>query len=217
MITLHYYPSNASFAPHVLLRELGVPFELQLVDRAVAAHKTPAYLKLNPNGLIPVFVDDDLVLYETAAILLHLADSHPQAKLVPALGTAERALFYKWLFWLSNTMQALMTPYFYPDRYVEAGNADGARQVKAQAQKRLGDCLRQLDEHVAAHGGPWLHGANYSAADPLAFMLCRWTRGFVGSTPARDYPHLGPYMRRMLERPAVQKAVEVEKLQPPLI
>lgn len=217
MITLHYFPSNANFAPHVLLRELGVPFELQLVDRTQGAHKSPEYLKLNPNGLIPVLVDGDLVLYETAAILLHLADTHPQAGLAPALGSAERAHFYKWLFWLSNTVQATMITYFYPDRSVDAGNAAGAAQVKAHAQARLDGCLRQLDELLAGHGGPWLLGARYSAADPLAFMLCRWTRGFVGSAPARDYPHIGPYLERMLERPAVKRAIEVEKLQPPLV
>ncbi len=217
MITLHYFPSNASFAAHVLLRELGVPFELQLVDRTQGAHKAPAYLKLNPNGLIPVLVDGDLVLYETAAILLHLADTHPQAALAPALGSAERAHFYKWLFWLSNTVQATMITYFYPDRWVDEGNAAGAAQVKAHAQARLDGCLRQIDELLASHTGPWLLGSRYSAADPLAFMLCRWTRGFAGSKPARDYPHIGPYLQRMLQRPAVKQAIEVEKLPPPLV
>jgi glutathione S-transferase len=217
MITLHYFPSNASFAPHVLLRELGVPFELQLVDRTQGAHKAPAYLKLNPNGLIPVLVDGDLVMYETAAILLHLADTHLQAALAPALGSAERAHFYKWLFWLSNTMQATAITYFYPDRSVDEGNAAGAAQVKAHAQARLDAGLRQIDDLLASHGGPWLLGPGYSAADPLAFMLCRWTRGFAGSKPARDYPHIGPYLQRMLARPAVKQAIEFEKLPAPLV
>ena len=85
---LHYYPGNASFTPHVLLREIGAPFELKLVQRAEGAHKQPEYLKLNPNGLIPVLVDGELVLYETAAICMHLADAHPGAAL-PALGVVE--------------------------------------------------------------------------------------------------------------------------------
>ena len=50
MIRLHYFPGNASLIPHLLLEELGVPFELVLVDRTVQAHKSPAYLRLNPNG-----------------------------------------------------------------------------------------------------------------------------------------------------------------------
>lgn len=216
MITLHYFPSNASFAPHVLLREIGTPFQLQLADRTQAAHKSPEYLKLNPNGLIPVLVDGDLVLYETAAILLHLADAHPAAGLAPALGTAERAHYYKWMLWLSNTVQATLIHYYYPERMAAPGNTAAAAQVKAAAEAKLGDCLAQLDAELARHGGPWLLGAHYSAADPLAFMLCRWTRGFA-SRPARDYAHIGPYLQRMLARPAVQAAVAEEKLPPPLV
>jgi glutathione S-transferase len=94
MLQLHYYPGNASMAPHMLLEELGVPFELKLVDREQDAQHSPDYLKLNPNGTIPVLVDGDLVLYETAAICLHLVDTHPHAGLAPALGTPERAHFY---------------------------------------------------------------------------------------------------------------------------
>ena len=100
-ITLHYYPSNASVTPHILLHELGVPFALQLVDRRVQAHKSPEYLRLNPNGLIPTLVLRDAqgeqVLYETAAIVLQLVDLHPQAGLAPLPGTRERGEFYKWL------------------------------------------------------------------------------------------------------------------------
>ena len=92
MIQLHYFPGNASLIPHILLEELGLPFELQYVDRAKSAQKSPAYLKLNPNGQIPVLVDGDLVLYETAAICLHLADTHPAAKLAPPLETAAIAV-----------------------------------------------------------------------------------------------------------------------------
>jgi glutathione S-transferase len=217
MITLHYFPGNASFTPHVLLRELGLPFDLQLVERALGAHKSPEYLKLNPNGLIPVLVDGDLVLYETAAIVLHLADTHPQAALAPAPGTHERAHFYKWLMWLTNTMQAAMPLYFYSDRYVDTGNAAGALQVKAHAQARLDDCLRQIDAQLAGHGGPWFLGEAISALDPYAFMLCRWTRAFVGSHPARQYPHIGPYLQRMLARPAVQQAIAAEQLPQPWV
>jgi glutathione S-transferase len=216
MIRLHYYPSNASFAPHVLLHELGVPFERVLVDRTQGAHKAPDYLKLNPNGLIPVLEDGDLVLYEAAAIVMHLADRFPQARLAPAPGTPARAHYYKWLLWMSNTLQATLIHYFYPDRLVDAGNDEGARQVKAHAEARIGTLLQQLDDQLARHGGPWLLGADYSAADPFAFMLCRWTRGFA-SRPARDYPQLGPYLQRLLARPAVQRVCEIEQLPQPLV
>ena len=215
MIQLHYYPGNASMAPHMLLEELGVPFELRLVDRTVQAHKSAGYLRMNPNGLIPVMVDGDLILYETAAILLHLADTHPVAGLAPALGTTERAQFYKWLMWLTNTLQASLILYFYPERWVDEGNATGAAQVKAHAEAKVGGLLDQMDAHLASHGQKWFLGERFSVLDPLAFLLCRWTRGF--GRPARSLPHLGPYLQRMLGRPAVRRAFETEKLPSPFV
>ena len=215
MIQLHYFPSNASMAPHVVLEELGVPFGLKLVDRTVGAHKAPDYMKLNPNGLIPVLIDGKLVLYETAAILLHLADTHAQAALAPAVGSAERAQFYKWLAWMTNTLQASLIVYFYPERWVDEGNAGGAAQVKAHAEAKVGGLLDQMDAHLATHGKECFLGKDFSVVDPFAFMLCRWTRGFA--RPARSLPHLGPYLQRVLARPAVQRVLATEKLPLPYV
>jgi glutathione S-transferase len=214
-IQLHYFPGNASMTPHLVLEELGVPFELKLVDRAHNAHKSPEYLKLNPNGLIPVLVDGELVLYETAAIVLHLVDTHPQAGLAPAVGTAERAQFYKWLVWLSASLQSQMPIYFYTDRYVAPGNTAGAAEVKALTEQRIEGLIDQVDAQLASHGGPWLLGERFSALDPYAFMLCRWTRG--AKRPARTLPHVGPYLQRVLARPATQRVIATEKLSQPLV
>lgn len=215
MIQLYYHPGNASLTPHMLLEEIGEPFELVHVDRANAAHKTPEYLKLNPNGQIPVLVDGDFVLYETAAICLHLADTTPHPQLVPQLGTHERAHFYQWLVWCTNTLQAMLMHYFYGDRMVDEGDAAAAAQVKKRAEARVGPMLDQLNQQLASHGRPWLLGESFSAVDPYALMLCRWTRNFA--RPARSLPHLGPYLQRMLARPAVQRTFATEKLPPPLV
>ena len=215
MIELYYYPGNASLAVHIVLEELGVPFTLKLVDRTNAAHKSPEYLRLNPNGLIPVLVDGDLVLYETVAICLHLADTHREANLAPPLGTPERAHFYKWFIWCSNTLQAMLMHYFYGERLVDEGDESAAKQVKTHAEARIGGMLDQLDAQLASHGEQWLLGSTYTAVDPLAMLMCRWTRGFA--RPARSLPNLGPYLQRMLARPAVQRAFATEKLQPPLV
>jgi len=216
MRQLHYYPSTAAMAPHILLQEIGEPFELVLVDRTADVHKTPGYLQLNPNGLIPVLTDGELVLYETAAICLYLCDTCPQAGLAPVVGTVARAHFYKWMAWLTNTLQTTLIVYFYPDRWVNAGNTAGALEVKAQAERKVGALLDQLDAELARHGGPWLLEDRYSALDPFAMMLCRWTRGFARA-PAHSRPHLGPYLQRVLARPAVQRALAAEQLAPPWV
>ena len=215
MITLHYFPGNASLIPHLLLEELGVPFELALVDRANQAHKQPAYLELNPNGLIPVLVEPrpegELVLYETAAICLYLLDAHPGSGLAPAHGTVARAHFDKWLVWLTNTLQATLIIYFYPERW--ADDAAAIAQVKAHAEARIGVMLDQLDAQLVRHA--WLLGDDFSAVDLYALVLCRWTRGMA--RPARSLPHLGPWLQRLLARPAVQRAFAREGLTAPLV
>ncbi|VWC14457.1 glutathione S-transferase family protein [Burkholderia lata] len=212
---LFYYPSNASMAPHIVLEEIGQPFELEFVDRTHDQHKSPDYLALNPNGLIPVLIDGDLVLYEAAAICLHLADTHPEQRLAPELGTPGRAQFYKWLMWLTNTLQTTLIAYFYPERWVDVGNAAGAAQVKAHAEAKIAALLDQLDRQLETSGGPWLLGAHYTVLDPYALMLCRWTRGFA--EPARQRPVLGGYLQRVLARPAIQRALQTEGLAQPWV
>jgi glutathione S-transferase len=218
MLQLHYFPGNASLIVHIALEEIGAPFELKYVDRARAAHKAADYLALNPNGLIPVLVDRrgdgaPLVLYETAAICMHLADTHPAIGLLPGLGTAERAHAYKWLAWLTNTLHASLGLYFYPERW--ADDAAGASVLRAHAEAKIGGLLDHLDAEFARHGGPWLLGSAFSVADPYAFVLCRWTRGF--DRPARSLPHLKPWLDRMLARPAVRRAFATERLPAPLV
>lgn len=242
MIQLHYYPSNASMIPHIVLEEMGLPFELVLVDRSQNAHKSPAYLKLNPNGKIPTLIETeagqpDLVLYEGAAICLHLCDTHPKlggaGGLMPPVGSRERAHAYKWLLWLSNTFQPDIMMYYYPERYVSSHDAEVIKGVSAQAQARISGHLAQLDDELARVNSAiltrskasddldeddgWFLGQRYSILDAYVFVLCRWTRGFT-SGPARSYErHLGPYLQRMLARPAVQRVIATEKLQPPLV
>lgn len=221
MLQLHYFPGNASLIAHVVLEEIGAPFELKHVDRGRAAHKSADYLALNPNGLIPVLVDDrfpgadgaPLVLYETAAICMHLADTHGSAGLLPAVGSAERAHAYKWLAWLAATLQPALILYFYPERW--ADDAAGAAVVKAHAETKIGAMLDQIEAELARHRGRWLLGSAFGVADPYAFVLCRWTRGF--GRPARSLPHVEPWLDRMLARPAVQRALATEQLAAPFV
>ena len=221
MLNLHYYPSTASMVPHIVLEELGVSYQRTLVDRTVDAHKALDYLKLNPNGTIPVLTDGDLVLYETAAIVLHLCDTHPQAGLAPALGTAERAHFYKWLMWLTNTLQAALAIYFYPERWLDEGDATAQVQLKRHAEAKVANLLAQLDAELARtnglSGGDWFMGNCYTALDAYVFTLCRWTRGFQNEQPARSWPNLGPYLQRVLTRPALQRMLANEQLTSPWV
>jgi glutathione S-transferase len=135
----------------------------------------------------------------------------------PAFASLERAQFYKWLAWLTNTMQATLLVYFYPERWMNEGNTGGVAELKRHAERKLASLLDQLDAELARHAGPWFLGADYTALDAYVFTLCRWTRNFANESPARARAHLGPYLKRMLERPAVQRVIANEALAPPFV
>ena len=211
MYALYYYPGNASLLPHMALREAGAEFELRLVDRTQDAQKSADYLRLNPNGRIPVLVDGELVLFETAAITLHIADRHPDAGLAPPVGTPERAQFYKWMVHLTNTPQVEYRAWFYPWELV----ADRAKAdtVKEAAGERLGRMFTLIADQLG--DGPWLLGSRFSAADLFLLMLVRWGRTLPN--PPRDLPPLAAHAGRVLARPAVQAAFAAELLGEPFI
>lgn len=211
MLELHYFPGNANLAPHMLLEELGVPHRLTLVDRSVAAHKSPAYLQLNPHGRLPTLVEGDLVLFEAAAICLHLVDTHPEARLAPEVGTAARAHFYKWLVYLTNTVQAELLLYFYPEKLCD--DPAEAQRLKARAEERVAHMFDHIEAELVAHARPFLLGQAYSAVDPYLLMLSRWTR--LMARPASGRAALGAYLARLSDRPAVQRAFAAEGIAPP--
>jgi glutathione S-transferase len=203
-LALYYYPGNASTLPHMMLHEIGVPFELRLVDRATEAQRDPAYLRINPNGLIPALVDGDAVLFETAAIVLHLVERFPQAGLGPLPGDPGRARFLTWMVHLSNTPQAQYMAWFYPQKY--AGDPGGMDTVKQGARIRL----ERMFELIAAQldEGPYLLGERFSAADLFLFMLVQWGRNMP--RPPRAHPALAAHAARIWARPAVRATFDAE-------
>ena len=102
--TLYYSPGTASMAVHWMLIELGVPFEARLVDFADGAQKSPEYLKLNPAGRVPTLVIDGVPYGESTALLMLLAERHPEAQLAPAVGSDGRAAWLETMIFLANTV-----------------------------------------------------------------------------------------------------------------
>ena len=109
-LRLHYAPDNASLIVRLALEELGLPYVTHLVDRQARAQQAPRYLRLNPNGTIPVLETPHGAMFETAAILLWLSDT--TGKLAPKPQDPLRGPFLKWLFWCSNTLHTDLRSYF---------------------------------------------------------------------------------------------------------
>lgn len=198
---LYYRPGTSSMAPHAALAEIGVEYELVEVDRETS-QTDPSYRALNPTGVVPTLVDGDLVLSETAAILLYLADRFPEARLAP-VGEG-RPQFYRWLVFLTNTVQTATLRLLYPERYGDAS-------VSRIAAEELATHFDLLDREL--EGREWLVGEHRTAADLFLFMVTRWGRRL--DPPAWERPNLRTHFLRALALPGVTRMVAEEKLELP--
>ena len=196
MDALYYAPGAASFLVHWLLIEADAAYELRLVDTAAKQQKTPEYLVLNPNGVVPTLVIDGKPRYEAAALAMLLADRHPQAKLAPAFDAPERADYVQWMFNLANMVQPLFRQWWYPGEPAGEENADALR---AHCAPRIEAEWQRIDEHLAK-SGPYLLGNDPSAADFYLTMLMRWSRNMP--KPATEWPHLAALAKVMKARPS---------------
>ena len=208
MYKLFYYPGNASMVPHFLLEELGVEYQLMLVDRKTQAQKSADYLKLNPTGRIPTLVDtqggSDLVVFESSAICLHLLDKHPDSQLIPDLGDPMRSKFYQWLMYLNNTVQAELMIYFYPDKHTL--DASGAQAIASRQEQRLTEMFVLLDTELA--NKKYLLGDQFTVCDLFLFMLADWADGF--SRAPMSMKNLSRNLKLVAQRPSIVQAYKNE-------
>jgi glutathione S-transferase len=206
MYTLYYAPGAASLAVHWLLIELGAEHRLEKVDLAAGQQRTVDYLKLNPNGVVPTLIVDGAPMYECAALLLMLAERHPEAGFAPQPGSRERPLYLQWMLHLANTLQPAFRLWFYP---AEAAGAEHVDAAKARARERIEAAFDRLSNELEA-AGPYLCGDAISAVDFLATMLMRWSRNMP--RPATEWPVLAAHAARMKARPSFRKLYEIEGL-----
>ena len=208
---LHYVPGSAAMAPHAALAEAGAGYELRLVERDEQGRSPREYLALNPLGRVPTLEDGDLVLTESAACVLHVAERFPDAHLVPPPGTRERSELYRWLMFMTNTLQPAFLHWFYPERYtVDPAGEEGIRRLAARS---IAEHLERLDAELADR--PWLVGEGRSGADLFLFMLVRWGRR--QDPPAWDRPNLRAHFTRLLEREGVRRMMDEQGLEIPAL
>ena len=206
MYQLYYYPNNASLAPHFLLHEMQLDYDLILVDRKSNGQKSSEYLKLNPAGRIPTLIDDEITLFESPAICIHLCEQHPEKGLIPPLGSKERPLFFQWLAYLNNTLQAELMVRYYPHRHTF--NEGGIPAIREAQDERVAESLQIINEALA--GKQYLLGDNISACDFFLFMLSLWSLGTKKSP--MSFPHLSTYLKRMAQHPTVREVCEFENI-----
>lgn len=204
MFKLYYYPNNASLAPHFLLHHVNADYELVLVDKESNSQKSEEYLRLNPAGRIPTLVVDEQPIFESPAICMHICELHPHSGLMPAIGDPKRPLFYQWLAFLNNTLQAELMVRYYPHRHTN--DASSIPNVVAAQDERIAEALSIINDQLKYND--YLLGSTLTACDYFLFMLAEWSLP-IEKSPL-TFKHLADYLKRLCENPTIQAVCEIE-------
>ncbi len=204
MYTLYWNHGSASITAHMALEESGAPYTLKFVDMDKGDHKTPEYLKMNPNGKVPtLLIDNKRIMFETAAIAMYIADRHPHSGLAPSVDDPARVAYTQWLLHIANSVQPYYFMFYYPERHIADPSAHEA--VKKRATKMIGEAWARIDAALAKNG-PFLAGDRFSAADLPVIMLTGWKQA------CGDVLFVNKHVQRLVElvsaRPAIQRVLK---------
>jgi glutathione S-transferase len=197
-LVFFHNPHSRAAMTRALLEELGAAFEPCVIDFRSNEQLSPEYRAINSMGKVPAIRHDGVVVTETVAIFIYLADLYRDAGLAPALDDPDRGPYLRWLVFYAACFEP----------------AIGDRAMKREPAPRAQSPYADYETTVAAieqalQPGPWLLGERFSAADVLWGNALRWVTGFgmVEATPA-----IADYIARVMARPAEQRALAADEV-----
>jgi glutathione S-transferase len=205
VVELFQITGSSSFAARAALEEAGVEY------RTIDVHprrrdEAAGFADANPLERVPTLRDGEVSVYETAAVLMYIAERFPEAGLAPAPGARERGAYLRWLTWLANTLHGAWRPLDAP-RFL-TDTPEEVEGIRRKGRERLDEIGEYLERELAPGG--WCLGAQYSVADIYLYMLVGWqsySEDYVlgGDAVAAHYGRVGA-------RPAIARARELEDL-----
>ncbi|WP_088243534.1 glutathione S-transferase family protein [Calothrix rhizosoleniae] len=214
--TLYWNSMTSSFAPHAILEEIGVDYELRWVDFKGKEQKSESFLKINPNGLIPVLLlKDGSLMYESAGMVMYLADRYPSSGLAPAVSDPDRHLYNQWLFYIPINIYQTYDRWYNSELY-STNPADKLR-IRDCAVQDIQKYWQIIDD--ALQDRTWLIGDRFSACDIYMLMLKHWhaPRQYeIPNLPSlfyddffEQFPNISRLAAKVAERPVVQKIMKL--------
>jgi glutathione S-transferase len=191
-VTLFHAPNSRSGGARALLEELGVPYDLHVLNLKKNEQRDPKYLAVNPMGKVPAILHDGALVTEQPAVYLYLADLYPQIGLAPAIGDPLRGPYLRWMVYYGSSFEPAVV-----DRSQKHTPPPPSTCPYGDFDTMLGTVNQQLAT------GPYLLGERFTAADVLWGVALKWTVGFK-LVPAS--PQIDAYVERVNSRPAMQRA-----------
>lgn len=193
---LYYVPKTRSTRPRWMLEELGVPYDLVRLDPAKGETRTDEHTHRHPLQHVPVLETTQGSVFESAAIVLHLADLHPEQGLLGALGSHARGLAYQWLFFSMTELEPPCIEYALHRRAKTTGTPEAQK-----SGEKFSLAIRPLERRLSS--SDYLVGDSFSASDVVVGAVLNWADGMGLVTEA---PHVSQYLERIRTRPAFKRA-----------
>jgi glutathione S-transferase len=186
---------SGAFCVEAALAEAGAEYEFQTVSLDRNEQKSPTFLAVNPSGKIPALrLPSGEIVTETVALLLTIAERHPEAALLPP----DRAQALRWIAFLASEVYPMVEIYDYPARFVPEG--DAAEALKRKALDRVRDGMLVVERAVT---GPWLLKSGFSAADFYVAMFSRWQECRLDGWREAHLPKICAIATALSERPVI--------------
>jgi len=207
MFRLYYAPGTCALATHIALEEAGAPYEAVLVDFGSQRQRTAEYLAVNPKGRVPALVTESGTLTETPALLCFVAQHFPTAELAPLADPFALAQVQEFNSYLCSTVHVAHAHRMRGTRW--ADDAAAIEAMKRKVPSNVTECFELIERKLLK--GPWVMGERYTICDPYLFTIASWIEG--DGVDTTKVPRVMEHRRRMLTRPAVQRAVASEGTQ----
>ncbi len=180
---------------HWMLEEVAADYEITVLDWKKAEHKSPEYLKINPMGKIPTIIHNDVVITETPAICMYLADAFPRAGLAPALGHKDRGTYLRWFFFVASCFESALLDVQNPrTQKVEPSHLGYGSSAEA---------FRVLEKAIS---NGFILGDQFSAADVFISSSIGWG---LFTKQLESKPIFESYVKKCEDRPAFRRFTEM--------
>jgi glutathione S-transferase len=191
MLTLYYANGTCALAAHIALEFAGAQYEAVRVDFSRQQQQSPEYLKINPKGRVPALVTPQGVITETPAILLYIAQTHPQAQLAPLGDPFALAKVNEFNCYLCATVHIAHA--HRPRAYRWADDEQAQAAMRAKVPQNMAECFGLVEEQLFA--GPWVMGAQFTICDPYLFTVAGWLKG--DGVDIQRFPKVAEHSGRM--------------------
>lgn len=206
MLHFYYAPRCCALASHIVLEEAGAAYTTTRLDFTKQQQRSPEYLAINPKARVPALVTPQGVLTETPAMLVYIAQIHPQAKLMPSPDDAWAfAQVQSFNAYLCATVHVAEAHWQRGNRWVDVDDAHAIAALKRKVPQSVFDAFELVERNLT---GPWVMGETYTICDPYLFTLAQWME-FYGVNVS-GLPRVIEHRSRVGARPATQRAIAVE-------